>query len=70
VQTVRRDGECELWGERMREEGNMRPFVRGARGVTDSSWYSGQSAKNMAYWVDKKTKDDMWGILRDTPPSS
>jgi hypothetical protein len=37
-------------GERMREGGSARPVVRGARGVTDSSGYSGQSAKEYGLW--------------------
>ena len=52
-------------GERMREGGSARPVVRGARGVTDSSGYSGQVRRNMAYGVAKRTNDDMWGIWRD-----
>jgi len=37
-------------GERMREGGSARPAVRGARGVADSSGYSGQSAKEYGLW--------------------
>jgi hypothetical protein len=30
--------------------GSVRPVVRGTRGVTDSSGYSGQSAKKYCLW--------------------
>jgi hypothetical protein len=49
----------------MRKGGSARPVVREARGVTDSSGYSGQVRRNMAYGVGKRMNDDMWGIWRD-----